>query len=51
MYLEQTLQMYEIRKGEVDKISSHGGLYELLSGGCPGAPGGSGFISGFGSSL
>mgnify|MGYP001569419178 CR=1 FL=1 len=35
MELEQTLQFYEIRKGEIDKVTSYGGLYELLSGGCP----------------
>ena len=36
MQLEQTLQMYEIRRGEVDRVSSYGGLYELLSGNCGG---------------
>nr|MBI4157217.1 hypothetical protein [Candidatus Woesearchaeota archaeon] len=38
MQLEQTLQMYEIRRDGVDRIISYGGLYELLSGNCGGGP-------------
>ena len=39
MQLEQTLQMYEIRRDGVDRVISYDGLYELLSGNCGGGGG------------
>jgi len=47
--LEQTLQMYEVRKREVYKLGDYSGLYGLLSGSCGGGGiGGGGFGSGGG---
>tara|TARA_Y100000310_G_scaffold193198_1_gene193167 strand:+ start:381 stop:845 length:465 start_codon:yes stop_codon:yes gene_type:complete len=39
MRLEQTLEMYEVERGESDRANTSSGLYELLSGNCGGKVG------------